>query len=488
MINDTILMKPISKLITLSLGILLAGCSGKEAPSTTDELSLHFNDQGTFKVIQMTDTHICWENQEEYAKAVNEACSILDIEKPDLVVFTGDVVTGAGADSAWVNYLKLLDDRNIPFVITYGNHDREQELTERELADVVMSHPMNLNTAKSGWLDDIAVEIKSSKGDEVAALLYCMDSGDYSMNERVGSHYGWFRWDQVEWYRKTSFEYTNAHGGVPYPAFSFFHIPLLEFGESFKTGKVVSGVREEDECPGYLNSGLFSAFVECGDVHGVFCGHDHVNDYVVQKDDVYLIYGRFSGRNTTYHNLPFGFRVIELTEGDYGLRTWIREEDGGIVQIDTLKVEADYTLRKAVEAKGKEHGLTRTEYSGEFNAPEDILAGTEVKTEVVASPFIPRKSHPESHGYLLSGKLYVPESGVWFFHMTSRGVTSIQVDDWTISGTTLFQGRVNLEKGYHDLKVLMADKADHQERLRVQWRRLDCAKYQDIPEENLFIE
>ena len=71
MINDTILMKPISKLITLSLGILLAGCSGKEAPSTTDELSLHFNDQGTFKVIQMTDTHICWENQEEYAKEIS---------------------------------------------------------------------------------------------------------------------------------------------------------------------------------------------------------------------------------------------------------------------------------------------------------------------------------------------------------------------------------------------------------------------------------
>ena len=347
---------------------------------------------------------------------------------------------------------------------------------------------MSLNTAKSGWLDDMAVEIKSSKGDGVAALLYCLDSGDYSMNERVGSFYGWCRWDQVEWYRRTSFAYTNAHDGVPYPAYSFFHIPLLEFGESFETGKTVSGVREEDECPGYLNTGMFSAFVECGDVHGVFCGHDHVNDYVVQKDDVYLIYGRFSGRNTTYFNLPFGSRVIELTEGDYGLRTWIREADGGVVQTDTLKVETDYSLRKAVEAKGKDHGLTRTEYSGEFTAPEDILSGTEVNTEVVSSPFIPRTRHSDSHGYLLSGKLYVPESGIWFFHMTSRGVAKLQIDDWTINGTSLFQGRINLEKGYHDIKVIMADKADKQERLRVQWRRLDCAKYQDIPEEYLYIE
>ena len=229
--------------------------------------------------------------------------------------------------------------------------------------------------------------------------------------------------------------------------------------------------------------------MECGDVHGVFCGHDHVNDYVVQKDDVYLIYGRFSGRNTTYHNLPYGYRIIELTEGDYGLRSWIREEEGGgIVQTDTLKVVADYSFRKAVEAKGKDHGLACTEYSGDFTAPEDILNGKEVNTGTVRDLFIPRRTHPDSHGYLLTGKLYVPESGVWFFHMTSRGVTSIQVDDWSINGTTLFQGRVNLEKGYHDLKVIMADKADHQERLRVQWRRLDCAKYQDIPEDNLFIE
>lgn len=482
-------MKHFKLIIALLPGFIFAGCSGKDAPSPTKETTLQFNDKGTFKIVQMTDTHICWDNPEEYAKSLNQMFWILDTEKPDLVVFTGDVVTGAGADSAWVNYLKPLDEREIPFVITFGNHDREQELTERQLADLIMSHPMSLNTANSGWLDDIAVEIKSSKGDEVAALLYCMDSGDYSMNETVGSHYGWFRWDQVEWYRKTSFAYTNAHDGVPYPAYSFFHIPLLEFGESFETGKVVSGVREEDECPGFLNTGLFSAFVECGDVHGVFCGHDHVNDYVVQKDDVYLIYGRFSGRNTTYHNLPYGYRIIELTEGDYGLRSWIREEEGGgIVQTDTLKVVADYSFRKAVEAKGKDHGLACTEYSGDFTAPEDILNGKEVNTGTVRDLFIPRRTHPDSHGYLLTGKLYVPESGVWFFHMTSRGVTSIQVDDWSINGTTLFQGRVNLEKGYHDLKVIMADKADHQERLRVQWRRLDCAKYQDIPEDNLFIE
>ena len=481
-------MKPVHLFLTLSMGILLAGCSGKEVTSTSKEITLRFNDQGTFKILQLTDTHICWEKQEEYAKALQQECYMLDTEKPDLVIFTGDVVTGILADSAWVNFLKPMDERGIPFVITLGNHDREQELTERQIADIVMSHPMSLNTAESGWLDDMALEIKSSSGDGIAALLYCMDSGDYTTNETVSSSYGWFRWDQVDWYRNTSFAYTNAHGGVPYPAYSFFHIPLLEYGETFGTGPVISGVREEDECPGFLNTGLFSAFVECGDVHASFAGHDHVNDYVVKKDDVFLIYGRFSGRNTTYFNLPFGSRIIELTEGDYGLRTWIREADGGIVQRDTLKVDVDYTLHKAVEAKGRDHGLARTEYEGDFTVAEDILAGTKLESEVVSSPFVIRKRHQSSHGYLQSGKLYVPETGVWHIHVTSRGEATIHIDDWTMSGDSRFQGRVNLEKGFHDFKVTMADKAGGQDRLRVQWRRIDCARYRDIPEEYFYLE
>lgn len=481
-------MSRIKTLIVLFIGIILVGCSSDEKTSASKDITLRFNDQGTFKILQLTDTHICWERQDEYVKAFQQLCYMLDTEKPDLVVFTGDVVTGIGADSSWVNFLKPMDEREVPFVVTLGNHDREQELTEQEIADVVMSHPMSLNTAESGWLDDMAVEIKSSSGDGVAALLYCMDSGDYSMNEAVDSDYGWFRWDQVEWYRNTSFAYTNAHGGVPYPAYSFFHIPLLEYGETIKTVPAVSGVREENECPGYLNTGLFSAFVECGDVHAVFTGHDHVNDYVVRKDDVYLIYGRFSGRNTTYNNLPFGARIIELTEGDYGLRTWIREADGGIVQMDTLKVDLDYTLHKAVDAKGKDHGLTRTEYVGDFTVAEDILSGTKMSSEVVSSPYVVRKRHTESHGYLQTGKLYVPENGVWFFQVSCYGYGSLHVDDWTISGEDRFQGRINLEKGYHDFRAIMADKAGGQDKARVQWRRLDRARYQDIPNGYFFLE
>ena len=473
--------------IILLLGTVLAGCSRDGAPAPGKDISLRFNGQGKFKIVQLTDTHLCWDRHEEFVKALEQQHRILEAEKPDLVIFTGDVVTDVNADSAWVDFLKPLDDMGIPFVVTLGNHDREQNLTERQLASMVMSHPMSLNTAKEGRLDDLAVEVKSSKGDKVAALLYCMDSGDYVSNEQVESDYGWFGWDQVEWYRHTSFEYSRANGGVPVPAYAFFHIPLLEYRETFDSGKIVSGVREEAECPGELNTGLFSAFAECGDVHGVFAGHDHVNDYVVERDDVYLIYGRFSGRNTSYHNLPFGYRVIELTEGDYGLRTWIHEDEGEIVQTDTLKVAVDYSLHKAAGGKGKTHGLECTEFSGDFTEPEDILSGSRQESRIVATPYMPKKLNPASHGYLFSGKLLVPESGVWFIHGTAYDTGTIRIDDWTISGKKQFQGRVNLEKGLHDISIILANKGS-KERMRVQWRRLDEARYRDIPEESFFTD
>ena len=144
-------MLKIHQIIVLSLGIILASCSSNEKPAATKDISLRFNDQGTFKILQLTDTHICWERQDEYVKALRQLCYMLDTEKPDIAIFTGDVVTGIGADSSWVNFLKPFDEREIPFVVTLGNHDREQELTERQIADIVLSHPMSLNTAKSGF-------------------------------------------------------------------------------------------------------------------------------------------------------------------------------------------------------------------------------------------------------------------------------------------------------------------------------------------------
>lgn len=88
------------------------------------------------------------------------------------------------------------------------------------------------------------------------------------------------------------------------------------------------GIRREKVCAPALNSGMFLAMKEQGDVLATFVGHDHDNDYAVYWHGILLAYGRFTGGPTEYTNLPNGARVIELTENSKVFRTWIRTAKG----------------------------------------------------------------------------------------------------------------------------------------------------------------
>jgi hypothetical protein len=71
--------------------------------------------------------------------------------------------------------------------------------------------------------------------------------------------------------------------------------------------------------------------VEHGDVMGTFTGHDHNNDYIGCLNGICLAYGRFSGSKTTYTDIGYGARVIELTQSVRTFDTWIHASDGSIL-------------------------------------------------------------------------------------------------------------------------------------------------------------
>ena len=162
------------------------------------------------------------------AKTIDRLERTIDAEAPDMIVFTGDVVTGRPAAKAWRAILDPVARRNIPFVVVLGNHDRVQYLREEQIAQLVTAYPNSLNAAEDGRLSDIAVPIISGDSERTAAVLYCIDSNDYSTIEGL-KKYGWIRFEQIEHYRRTSREYTLANGGKPLPSYAFFHIPLPEY-------------------------------------------------------------------------------------------------------------------------------------------------------------------------------------------------------------------------------------------------------------------
>ena len=87
---------------------------------------LKFNDNGKFRIVQFTDVHYIHGDARSDA-AIDCINRVLDEEKPDFVIFTGDVIYGKPAEAGYRAVLDLVERRNVPFlsrsVIMMTNRD-----------------------------------------------------------------------------------------------------------------------------------------------------------------------------------------------------------------------------------------------------------------------------------------------------------------------------------------------------------------------------
>ena len=250
---------------------------------------LKFSKDGKFKIVQFTDVHFKYGNRASDI-ALERINQVLDDERPDLVIFTGDVVYSAPADSGMLQVLEPVVKRKLPFVVTFGNHDNEQGMTREQLYDIIRQVPGNLLPDRGTVLSpDYVLTVKSSSNlKKDAALLYCMDSHSYSPLKDVKG-YAWLTFDQINWYRQQSAAYKVQNGGQPLPALAFFHIPLPEYNEAARSeNAILRGTRMEEACAPKLNTGMFAAMKEAGDVMGMFVGPHHDNDKAEMRKHILL--------------------------------------------------------------------------------------------------------------------------------------------------------------------------------------------------------
>ena len=322
-------MKILNKLFLATALMLICAATAIAQPN-----ALKFNANHKFKIVQFTDIHWKYGNPAS-DEAGERMAEVLDAEKPDLLVFTGDLIFAKPAREGLNKALEATISRGIPFAVTWGNHDDEQDLSRKELSEHIATKAGNLTSTVEGisGVTNYTLSVKSTDGKRDAAVLYIFDSNSYSPIKKVKG-YDWIKHDQEEWYRQTSKAFTAANDGKPLPALAFFHIPLPEFHEAAQNESAYFvGTRKEKACAPEINTGLAAAMLEAGDVMGVFVGHDHVNDYVVDWRGILLGYGRFTGGATVYHDIPEGngARVIELTEDSRTIKTWIRIKGGKVI-------------------------------------------------------------------------------------------------------------------------------------------------------------
>ena len=304
---------------------------------------LRFNSDHKFKIMQIADTQEIPAVSPDTLSLINNA---LDREKPDLVIFTGDQIKGyskkfkkdpAIIESTIDILVEPIAKRNIPFMVTYGNHDAQCGIDNRGQYKFYAKYD-NFISGDLRNSDDVGtadIQIYSSTEDKPVFELYIIDSHGKAKD---GAGYAPVDKKQIEWYVSRR-EQLKAENGGYLPSLVFQHIPVPEFFDVIKKvpkgtkGAVPAyGAHENEyfvlndetiaeggfmlESPASpdVNTGEFEAMSEKGDVLGIYVGHDHNNSFVVKYKGVDLGYTQGAGFNVYGPGENRGVRIFELDE------------------------------------------------------------------------------------------------------------------------------------------------------------------------------
>ncbi len=297
---------------------------------------------GRFRIMQIADTQEIAAVSPDTIKLISSA---LDREKPDLVVFTGDQIKGYSSFfmgekgkknvvSTLKTLIKPLEERNIPFTITFGNHDGEAALGNNEQFEIYKESPMFVYSDSASENDKGTFCLNISD----KFLVYLFDT--HSKAEDGG--YSGINQQQLDWYRSVRDSYK-----VPLPSLVFQHIPTPEYFDVIKKVKRftkgcvraygnhknefytldphnsrLSDFMLESPAAPYKNSGEIDAFLEKKEVLGVYAGHDHNNSFVAKYKGIDLGYAQGSGFNVYGPGYRRGVRIFNIKEsGNYETHT-----------------------------------------------------------------------------------------------------------------------------------------------------------------------
>lgn len=286
-----------------------------------------FTTDRALKVVQITDFHIGGGSMsiENDKRALNAVAAMLTYEKPDLVIFTGDMVYPVPFQAGTFNnsistqiVINLLEKLGVYYTVCFGNHDSELYGTHdrKAVSDMYANPDLKYSLYQRGPEDIMGygnqiIKVKNSDG-IVTNAYFIFDSNTYTDGDLLGIlwKYDNIHDDQIAWYKENvlAIDKANKELNPACPMFSslaFFHIPLEEFGIAWNEYKangykntenvqcIDGGFHEDGEksfC-GIYSENLFETMLELGSTKGVFCGHDHINNCHLKYKGISLVYG-----------------------------------------------------------------------------------------------------------------------------------------------------------------------------------------------------
>ena len=193
-------MEKISRRTFLAAGGMMAGAAflpggieaaamGKKSErvplSAKPGPTLRFRPDGKFKILQLTDMHYIASKPELSNPMLDDIRNYIRIEKPDLIIHTGDTIYTDMNMAAFEILMKPIFESGIPFAVTWGNHDHADGPDGMQFrADMqtrVEKEPMNEGfpvPGLPGWSNFALPVLPSAGGNKPAAMIYGFDSLD----------------------------------------------------------------------------------------------------------------------------------------------------------------------------------------------------------------------------------------------------------------------------------------------------------------------
>ncbi|KAI5122495.1 hypothetical protein M0805_001403 [Coniferiporia weirii] len=364
---------------------------------------LHFSHDGKFKILQIADLHFSV-SQGKCREVSFTPClhsdnltntlltHVLDEEKPDMVVFSGDQLNGQGTSwdprSVLAKFANAVTDRGIPWTAVFGNHDSEVGMNREDQMMLLQGMPYSLAERGPKDIDGVGnyvLKVHSADPSKMHLLtLYFLDSGSYSKGvfDWFGyfhpTEYDWIKKSQINWFlqgsasiqpierpftpdgasdfgniweRQSTNQVTPGAKKLAKPnALMFFHIPLPE---SYSTADIDAntglpldiGIHDIEEhgsakkSDGFFDNGILQALEtdhssggNVKEVKVIANGHCHITENCRRVKGVWLCFGG-GGSYSGYGKIGFDrrFRVYDISDFGETIRTYKRTEKDEIM-------------------------------------------------------------------------------------------------------------------------------------------------------------
>ncbi len=299
-----------------------------------------FTTDRDFRVMQLTDVHIGggWISTSKDTMALNAVAAMITAEKPDLVIITGDMAYPVPYQAGTFNNMdsaemlaNLFEELKVYWVPTFGNHDTESysRYTREDISKFYADEQWEYCLFQDNSDDDVdgycnqVINVKNSMG-IVTQSFYTFDTHSYVDGDYLGI--GWkydnIHENQIAWYKANVEKYNQQNIDVinsseaenkdellqqysVAKSLAFWHVPASEYLDAWneyvnagyqdtenvkfhygvvgETGKMVySGVYEDQ---------IFEEMLSLGSTKGIFCGHDHLNNFSIDYKGIRLTYG-----------------------------------------------------------------------------------------------------------------------------------------------------------------------------------------------------